>query len=135
MQTQITSFRKTHILNLQIAIALLMIPMIANAADRWMPIGSQNTPGGATAVNIGRITVNGYGNRIAIVRSGPKGYQMDMRMEFDCSRRRMRTLSSALTDKDGQLIGGGGVDKVWYDESKSFDISVVCKTPLPVESR
>jgi len=128
---QFTSFRKTYMSNFRIAIVLLTIPVIANAADRWIPVGPPTPTSGAPLLNIGHISVNGYGNRVATIRSNIPGFQMDILTEFDCVGRRTRALSSVVTDKTGHLVSAGGAQKGWFNESMSLGLSSVCNEPLP----
>ncbi|MBK4738672.1 hypothetical protein [Noviherbaspirillum pedocola] len=88
---------------------LSALPVLAVAADKWIPVISQNAPGGPILLNTSTIQVNGNGNRVATLRIlAAKGYQTDMLIEFDCRSRRTHTLASATTDTEGHLIAAGG---------------------------
>lgn len=71
-------------------------------------------PVDALLLNVGHVIINDNGNRVATIRIITGGYQMDLLTEFDCRKRRTRSISSVITDKNGQLVkSSGGFDK-WF---------------------
>lgn len=106
----------------------LILPIFAAAADKWVPVAAEKTAGGPLLLNIGNIQVNGNGNRVATIRSSAsKGFQMDIVTEFDCTLRRTRSLSSAVTDRDGHLITASGPQDRWFNEEQSVGLGHICR--------
>jgi hypothetical protein len=115
---------------LLILIALIS-PIFAAAADKWVPVTAENTAGGPLLLNIGNIQVNGNGNRVATIRSNAsKGFRMDIVTEFDCALRRTRSLSSAVTDKEGHLITASGPQDRWFSEEQSVGLGHICRNAM-----
>lgn len=113
-----------------IAIVVLLLPLAASAADRWVSVAVSTPPIEAQLVNLGSIAVNGNGNRVATLRVKMKSHQMDILTEFDCGNRQTRALASSVTDSTGQLIGANGVSNTWLTEKQSAGITAVCGASL-----
>ena len=115
-----------------IMVAVLMVlPISASAADKWVPIRPAVPPLGPTLLNVGYVVLNGDGNRVATLRSMTEGgFKMDVLTEFDCLRHRQHALSSTTTDKDGHLIVAGGEDKTWFSGDEALGLAVACNAPV-----
>ncbi len=118
-------------MRLHLTLLVLVLPLIASAEDRWTPISKPNPPFDALLLNVGYVVMNGNGNRVAIVRSiSGGGFRMDMTTEFDCRTHRQRTLSSALTDKDGHLISAGATSNTWFSGKDAIGLETACDAPI-----
>ena len=117
-------------MRIHLTLFILVLPLTAAAQDRWVPIDKPNPPLEALLLNVGYVVMNDYGNRVATIRSVTGGgYRMDTVTEFDCRTRRLRSLSSALTDKDGHLISASAIGNTWYSGKDAIGLDVACNAP------
>lgn len=115
----------------RLILLILLLPLTAAAEDRWVEIGKPNPPLNALLLNVGKIIINDYGNRVATIRSVTGGgYRMDAVTEFDCRTHRQRSISTALTDKDGNLISAGGAGNTWFGGKDAIGLDTVCNAPI-----
>lgn len=118
-------------MRLHLTLLILVLPLTATAQDRWVPIDKPNPPHEALLLNVGYVVMNDYGNRVATVRSVTGGgFRMDIVTEFDCRTRRLRSLSSALTDKDGHLINASAASNTWYSGKDAIGLDAACNAPI-----
>ena len=118
-----------------LTLLILVLPLAVAAEDLWVPIGKPNPPHDALLLNVGHVVMNGNGNRVATMRSITRGgFRMDLITEFDCLTYRMRSLSSALTDKDGRLISASASasakSNTWYSGKDAIGLETACNAPI-----
>jgi len=109
---------------------LLSCAVMTHAAEQWQRLAASPESPAILQIDLGSVTLNGFGNRVTTVRSLTSGFRMDILTEYDCSNRRSRALSSALTDKDGRLVAANGPQQTWFDERKSLGLPQVCTAAL-----
>ena len=117
-------------MNKCIAIISILLPSAVVAAEKWLPVAPPGSSHGAPLLNVSYVLLNGYGNRVATLRTNLNGYQMDILTEFDCANRQTRALSSSLTDKAGRLVGATGESKMWLNEKQSLGLPEACEASV-----
>jgi len=114
-----------------LTLLILVLPLTAAAEDRWVPIGKPNPPLDALLLNVGHVVMNDNGNRVATIRSITGfGSRMDIVTEFDCRTHKQRSLSSALTDKDGRLISASAKSNTWFGGKDAIGLETACNAPI-----
>ena len=109
---------------------ILILPLTAVAEEHWVPIGKPNPPLDALLLDVGHVVMNDNGNRVTTIRSiTGGGFRMDTVTEFDCRTHRQRSLSSALTDKDGRLISAAE-SSTSFGGKDAIGLEIACDAPI-----